>query len=87
MSDSSDIDAAVSATLLADATLMSYAPDGVYFDEGAPTAKHFIVCSLVTEFDAPVFNARSHEDVVYRVKVIDLNVSGLNAKRAAASIG
>lgn len=86
MSDSSEIDAALSAKLLADATLMSYATDGVYFDEAAALKTKFVIVSLVIEFDEQEFGARSFEDGTYLVKYVEFGMNGLNAKAAAARI-
>ena len=86
MPDSSEVDAALSAKLLADATLMALATDGVYFDEAAPGKTKFVIISLVEEHDEPMFRARAFEDATYLVKYVELGSSGLNAKAAAKRI-
>jgi len=86
MSDSSDIDAAISARLLGDATLMALMPDGVFFDEAAQNAQKFVLISLLDEHDEPIFGARGYEDALYLVKAVALSSSGANVKAAAARI-
>jgi len=86
MADSSDVDAALTAKVLADATLMALATDGVYFDEAAQNATKFVIISLVDEHDVPMFRARAFEDATYLVKFVEKGASGLNAKTAAARI-
>jgi hypothetical protein len=86
MPDSSNVDAALTAKLLADATLMALATDGVYFDEATAGKTKFVILSLVTESDEPMFGARAFEDATYLVKYVELGTSGINAKAAAARI-
>lgn len=85
--DSSDIDAAIVATLGADATLLSYCPNGVYVDEAPPGMKAFVIVSLVTEADEAVFGGRAIEDALYQVEARILStVANANPKAAAARI-
>lgn len=93
MPDSSDIDGALVAKLLADATLMALTPDGVFVDEAGKSlvtggnAKAFVIVSLVDEADAPVFGQRGFEDALYLVKVVELStVTPSHVKAAAARI-
>jgi hypothetical protein len=86
MADSSEVDAALTAKLLNDATLMALAVDGVYFDEAAQDATAFVVISLIDEHDEPMFNGRAFEDALYLVKFVSQGSSGVNAKTAAARI-
>lgn len=86
MPDSSDVDAALVAKLLGDATLTATMPDGVYFDEGKQGATKFVIVSLVSESDEPMFNARAYEDAIYLVKAVALGTSGADVKTAAARI-
>lgn len=86
MADSSDVDAALVAKLLADAPLMAAMPDGVYFDEAAQGKTKFVIVSLVNETDTPMFGARAFEDAVYLVKAVALSTSGGDVKTAAARI-
>jgi len=92
MPDSSVIDNALVAKLLADATLMALVPDGVFIDEagasmatgGTPT--RFVLVSLVDENDVPMFNARAYEDALFMVKAVMLSSAGGDVKAAAARI-
>jgi hypothetical protein len=86
MADSSDIDNAIVAKLLGDATLMALTPDGIFFDEGAPGLRRFVVISLVDEHDEPMFGGRAFEDGLYQVEARMLSTSGGNVKAAAARI-
>jgi len=84
--DSGDVDAALSAKLLADATLAAFAVDGVYFDVARKNATRFIIIALLTEDDEPMFQGRAFEDGVYLVKAVALESTGANVKAAAARI-
>jgi len=84
--DSSDIDAAIVAKLGADATLLSYCPNGVYWDEAPQGMTKFVIVSLVDEFDESVFGSRAFEDGLYQIEARMLSTSGGNIKAAAARI-
>jgi hypothetical protein len=86
MSDSSDIDAALVAKLLGDASLMALVPDGVFFDMSNEGAKRFVIVSLTDETDDLVFGGRGFETATYLVKAVMLSSSGGNIKAAAARI-
>jgi hypothetical protein len=87
MADSSEIDAALVATLANDPELQVLLPDGVFFDEAPPNATRFVLCTLVDSTDDRVFNARAIEHVTYRVTARVLSsVPGGNIKAAAARI-
>ena len=86
MSDSSDVDNALIAKLIADAPLTALMPDGVYFDEAAPGKTKFVIVSLVTSFDTPMLRARAFEEATYLVKAVALSTSGGDVKSAAARI-
>jgi len=86
MSDSSAIDAALTAKLLGDPTLMAITTDGVWFDEAAARATKFVIISLVDEHDEPMFGGRAFEDALYLVKAVALASSGADVKAAAARI-
>lgn len=86
MADSSDIDSALVAKLLADTTLMGYMPDGVFFDIANEGAKRFVIVSLVDEEDTPIFGRRGMETTTYLVKAVALSTTGGNVKAAAARI-
>lgn len=84
--DSSEIDAALVATLLGDAALMALLPDGVYFDVARPGAQRFVLVSLVAEEDVGQFGGRAYEDALYLVKAVALGTSGADVKTAAARL-
>jgi len=84
--DSSDIDAALTAKLLADTTLMAIATDGVFIDEASPGATKFVIISLADEVDVATFGGRAYEDALYLVKFVALSTVGANVKAAAARI-
>jgi hypothetical protein len=86
MPDSSEVDDALTAKLMNDATLMAIMTDGVYFDEAAQGKTKFVIVSLIAEFDEPMFNARAFEDATYLVKAVAKSSSGADVKTAAARI-
>ena len=86
MADSSVIENALIAKLLADATLMALTTDGVYFDEAAPGKTKFVIVSLVDEHDEPMFGSRAFEDALFMVKAVALSTAGMNIQTAAARI-
>ncbi len=86
VSDSSALDDALVAYLLADATLQGLMPDGVFWDEARPGATRFVIVSLVDEIDVAEFQRRAYEDALYLVKAVALLSGGGNVKSAAARI-
>src|SRR5678809_152625 len=84
--DSSDIDNAIVAKLAADATLLSYCPNGVYVDEAPQGMTKFVIVSLVDELDTPVFGSRAFEDALYLIEARMLSTANGNIKAAAARI-
>jgi hypothetical protein len=84
--DSSDVDGAIVAVLLADTTLMGYCPDGVFFDEANPGAQRFVIVSLVDETDEVDYAGRCYEDALYLVKAVELSSVSSNIKAAAKRI-
>lgn len=96
MPDSSDIDNALVAKLLADTGaggVLTLMPDGVFFEEAGASmvhggqAKQFVIVSLVDEQDRPIFEGRASEDALYLVKAVELStVAVKNIKAAAARI-
>ncbi len=84
--DSSAIDDALVAYLLADAVLQGLMPDGVYWDEARVGATRFVIVSLVDEADVAEFGGRAYEDGLYLVKAVALLSGGGNVKAAAARI-
>jgi hypothetical protein len=86
MADSSLIDNALMAKLGADATLLSYCPNGVYWDLGPDGMTRFVVVSLVEPRDEEVFGATAFEDTVYSVKAVMRKDANGNIAAAAARI-
>jgi hypothetical protein len=86
MPDSSAIENALIAKLLADTALMAITSDGVFWDEAAPGNTKFVIVSLVDEHDEMQFGGRSFEDALFLVKAVALSTSGANIQTAAARI-
>lgn len=90
VSDSSRIDAALVALLLADVgspnSLATMLPDGVFFDEANPGATRFVLVSLLEHHDEPTFEGRAIEDALYLVKAVAKSDAGVNMAAAAARI-
>ena len=86
MPDSSDIDAALVTMLGSDSTLLSYCPNGVFFDEAPPGMTRFVIVSLVDHVDEPKFGGVAYEDALYSVEARMLSTAGGNIKAAAARI-
>jgi len=86
MSDSSAIDNALIAKLGADATLLSYMTNGVYWDEAPQGSTKFVIVSMVDQIDEPQFQGRAYEDALYLVKAVALSTVGANIQAAAARI-
>jgi hypothetical protein len=86
MSDSTAIDTALIALLAADATLLSYCPNGVFYAEAPGGSTRFVIVSLIDESDAPMFGARAYEDALYLVEARMLSTAGGNIAAAAKRI-
>lgn len=86
MPDSGDIDAALSQRLLSDPALAALMPDGVYYDVAKHGAQRFVILSLISGEDVPMFRARAYEDGLYLVKAVALSTTGADVKAAAARI-
>jgi hypothetical protein len=86
VADSSDVDAAIVGRLLADATLTSLMPDGVYWDVARHGSTRFVVVSQVFHQEVPMFGATSYEQFTYLVKAVELATSGANIQAAAVRI-
>ena len=92
--DSSVVDAAMVATLVGDATLAGYLPDGVFFDEAPQGATRFAIVSQQDHEDTytqdPDVSRSAFETFVYLVKAVVMgtsgSASGSNVKDAAARI-
>jgi len=86
MADSSEIDNALVAKLGGDATLLALMPNGVYIEEAPPGMTRFVIVSLVTAIDEPIFGGDGFEDGLYLVDPRALSTSGGDVKAAAARI-
>lgn len=90
MPDSQAVDQALVDRLLADSGVGGVAalmPGGVYIDEAPAGSTQFVIVSLVTEHDEPIFGGRAHEDALYLVKAVELSTVGVkNIKAATARI-
>ena len=84
--DSSEIDAAIVAKLLADPALTAMMPDGVFIDAANQDSQRFVIVSLLAEDDVASFGRRAYENATYLVKAVALSTSGGNVKGAAARI-
>lgn len=93
-SDSANVDAAVIAKLVGDATLASLAPHGVYRDVAGSymdagtlkRATRFVVISQLAHDDNYEFQREAWERFEYLVKAVDYNKSPFNAQAAAQRI-
>jgi hypothetical protein len=86
MADSSLIDQALLAHLGSDATLLSHAINGIYYQEAPEGAKRFVIVSLVDEHDEGVFNQRAYEDALYMIEARMASTAGGNIQAAAQRI-
>jgi acyl-coenzyme A thioesterase PaaI-like protein len=86
MADSSDVDAAVIAKLLADPQLMAIVQDGVFFDVAKHGATRFVIVSQMTHEDEYMFGGSAFEAFDYLVKAVVINTSGADVKTAATRI-
>lgn len=90
MADSSRITAAIIAALKSDAGspggLMTLMTDGVYFGAAPPKLTKFVLVTLSTGSDEPMFGGRAFEKPVYLVKAVHLATAPTLANAAAARI-
>lgn len=86
MADSSEVDAALVAKLLADSALMAAMPDGIYFDQAKQNATRYVIVSLVAGRDEPMFQKRAYEERTYLVKAVAKSTTGADVRTAAARI-
>lgn len=84
--DSSDVDAAVIAKLVGDATLMAILTDGVYVDVASSGKTKFCLVSQIAHEDDYVFDGRIWEKFLYLIKAVAQQTSGADVKTAAARI-
>jgi hypothetical protein len=72
----SDIDNAVIATLAADATLLGFCPNGVYWDEAPSGFTKFVIVSLVDSHDEPELGGTAYEELLYAIEARILGEPG-----------
>jgi hypothetical protein len=85
-SDSSEVDAALVALLLADPQLTALMPDGVFFDVAAHGSERFVIVSQLAHEDVGMFGATAYESFTYLVKAVALATTGADVKAAAKRI-
>lgn len=83
---SGDIDDALMAKLLGDATLHALMPDGVFYELASPGKTRFVVVKLMTHTVSRMFGGRAYEAPVYLVKAVEFGTGSVNTKAAAARI-
>lgn len=87
MPRSSEIDNALIAKLLGDATLTTLLPDGVYWDEARANATRFLVVTLVDDDSESTFSGgRTIERPLYSVTARSLSSAGVDMAQAAERI-
>lgn len=84
--DSSLVEDALIAKLLADGQLKSLLPDGWWWDLAGADKKRFGIISLVDHSDVAIFGGRAWEEYLFLVKGVVLQSTGGNIKGAAARI-
>jgi hypothetical protein len=84
MPDLAEVDDALVAKLLGDATLMALVPDGVFFDTANDKAERFVTISFVHGSRQPVFDGDGIEAMLYSVKAVVLSTKWGTVARAAA---
>lgn len=85
-SDASEVEAALSAKLVADSTLLATMTDGVYFDIAAHGATKFVILSLLAHEDAYQFGGSAMERFLFLVKAVALSSTGADVRTASARI-
>lgn len=81
------IDRALIAVLELDAPLQALLPDGVWWNEAPQGSRAFVIVTLQTSTDEPMFTGeRAWEDTQYMIKAVEFGTSGVNAVAAAARI-
>lgn len=88
VSDTSDLDAAILATLNGDATLAAQVVDGWYYDAAPPNVQRFGIVSRIPSgpTDVPTFGGRAFEDHEFLIKVVMRTTAGGDIKAAAARV-
>jgi hypothetical protein len=66
---------AILQVLQADAALRLLLPDGVFFAEARPGSTRFVIVSLVSSAEVPMFGGPAYKDAVYLVEARALTTS------------
>jgi hypothetical protein len=69
-----------------DAPLRVLLPDGAWFAEAPPGSTRFVILSLVSSMDTPIFGGPAFKDSVYLVEARALMTSGADVESAFARI-
>jgi hypothetical protein len=77
---------AVLQILQQDTALRVLMPDGAWFAEAPPGATRFVVLSLVSSMDTPIFGGPAYKESVYLVEARALMTSGADVESAFARI-
>jgi hypothetical protein len=84
--DTSAVDSALIGVLANDATLATLLPDGVWGDIAPLGATKFVIVSQSAHHDEPQFTGDAYEDILYLVKAVIRDTSGVTVAAAAARI-
>jgi hypothetical protein len=77
---------AILQILQQDAALRVLMPDGAWFAEAPPGATRFVILSLVSSMDTPIFGGPAYKESVYLVEARALMTSGADVESAFARI-
>jgi hypothetical protein len=69
-----------------DTALRVLMPDGAWFAEAPPGATRFVILSLVSSMDTPIFGGPAYKESVYLVEARALMTSGADVESAFARI-
>jgi hypothetical protein len=69
-----------------DAALRLLLPDGAWFAEAPPGSTRFVILSLISSFEIPIFGGPGYKDAVYLVEARALMTSGADVEAAFARI-
>jgi hypothetical protein len=69
-----------------DSALRVLMPDGVWFAEAPPGSTRFVIVSLISSFEIPLFGGPAYKDSVYLVEARALMTSGADVEAAFARI-
>jgi hypothetical protein len=77
---------AILQILQQDTQLRVLMPDGTWFSEAPPGATRFVIVSLVSSAEVPMFGGPAYKDAVYLVEARALMTSGADVESAFARI-